>query len=236
LLYAICDPEPVVMLSRVLEPEAMDTPEEAHDYDAMDHSAVNAMFVAEFLGAQGPCRGGTILDVGTGPGRIPIALCQADPHARVVGLDLAEAMLARARRNVSSAGLGDRVRFVAGDAKQISLEPGTFEAVVSNTIIHHIADPAPALAEMARRVAPGGTLFVRDLTRPGDLAEVDRLVSTYAGHEAPRAQALFRASLLAALTLDEVRALVEGIGCPGGGVTMTSDRHWTWIWRVHRST
>jgi hypothetical protein len=37
------------MLPRVLEPEVMDTPEEARDYDAMDHSAVNRVFVADFL-------------------------------------------------------------------------------------------------------------------------------------------------------------------------------------------
>ncbi len=36
------------MLERVLEPEAMDSPEEARDYDAMDHSAVNRVFVADF--------------------------------------------------------------------------------------------------------------------------------------------------------------------------------------------
>src|SRR3954453_1818677 len=97
------------MLPRVLEPEAMDTPEEARDYDAMDHAAVNDRFVADFLAAHGPCRGGTLLDVGTGPARIPIALCRADPHARVLAIDLAEHMLDRARRNVAAAGLSDRI-------------------------------------------------------------------------------------------------------------------------------
>src|SRR3954468_23262314 len=98
------------MLPRVLEPEAMDTPEEARDYDAMDHREVNARFVADFLAAHGPCRGGSILDVGTGTAQIPIALCRDDPRALVVGLDLADAMLELARRNVDAAGLGDRIR------------------------------------------------------------------------------------------------------------------------------
>ena len=61
------------MLSRVLEPEAMDTPDEARVYDAMGHAAVNDIFIADFLATHGPCRGGAILDVGTGPARIPIA-------------------------------------------------------------------------------------------------------------------------------------------------------------------
>ena len=219
-------------IPRVLEPEAMDTPEEARDYDAMDHRAVNARFVADFLAAHGPCRGGEILDVGTGTAQIPIALCRADPRARVVGLDLADAMLALALRNVEAAGLADRIRLVRGDGKGLGLPSGSFEAVLSNTIVHHIAHPAPALAEMARLVAPGGTLLVRDLARPEGVDDVARLVATYAADESPHARALFEASLHAALTLEEVRELVRALGRPAEGVQMTSDRHWTWTWHA----
>jgi ubiquinone/menaquinone biosynthesis C-methylase UbiE len=219
------------MIARVLEPESMDTAEEACDYDAMDHSAVNALFVADFLAAHGPCRGGELLDVGTGPARIPIALCRADPSARVLGVDLAEAMLARARRNVDVAQLSDRIACVRGDAKSLPLASARFEAVLSNTIVHHIPDPAPAVAEMARLVAPGGTVMVRDLSRPSSGAEVADLVSHYAGNESPAAQALFAASLHAALTVDEVREILTTLGLAGEGVAMTSDRHWTWLWR-----
>ena len=218
------------MLPRVLEPEAMDTPDEARDYDAMDHEAVNARFVADFLDVHGPCRGGEILDVGTGPARIPIALCRADGKARVLGVDLAMQMLATAGRNIEEAGLAGRIRLARGDAKRLAAADASFEAVVSNTIIHHIPDPAPALAEMARLVAPGGTVMVRDLARPSDRAEVDRLVALYAGRESKAARDLFEASLHAALTPGEVRKIIEGLGLPGPGVSMTSDRHWTWAW------
>jgi ubiquinone/menaquinone biosynthesis C-methylase UbiE len=219
------------MLPRVLEPEAMDSAEEARDYDAMDHSAVNARFVADLLAAHGPCRGGEILDVGTGPGRIAVALCQADPAARVMAVDLAEAMLERARRNVAAAGLAGRIACVRGDAKALPWESDRFEAVVSNTIVHHIPEPAGALAEMARLVAPGGTLFVRDLARPASMAEVGALVAAYAGNEAPAAQQLFEASLLASLTVAEVQAIARDLGLPPEGVAMTSDRHWTCTWK-----
>jgi ubiquinone/menaquinone biosynthesis C-methylase UbiE len=219
------------MLPRVLEPEAMDTPEETRDYDAMDHAAVNAQFVADFLAAHGPCRGGELLDVGTGPARIPIALCRADPHAWVLGIDLAEHMLQCARRNVAEAGLSGRIRCQRADAKVLPYPEGTFEAVLCNTIVHHIPEPARVLAEMARVVAPGGTLFVRDLARPDTAEDVARLVEQYAGAESPAARALFEASLHAALTLDEVRGLVQMLRRPEEGVTMTSDRHWTWVWK-----
>jgi ubiquinone/menaquinone biosynthesis C-methylase UbiE len=219
------------MLPRLLEPESMDTPEDARDYDAMDHSEVNARFVAAFLQSHGPCRGGEILDVGTGTARIPIALCQADPRARVLGIDLAEHMLRLGRENVEQAEFSPRIRLVLGDAKLLKLADGTFEAVVSNSIVHHIPEPGPALAEMVRLVAPGGTLFIRDLVRPPDVVALDRIVETYAGDESSEARAMFWASLHAALTVEEIRTLVTGLGLPPEDVSMTSDRHWTWTWK-----
>jgi ubiquinone/menaquinone biosynthesis C-methylase UbiE len=219
------------VLSRVLESEAMDTPDDARDYDAMDHAEVNARFVADFLAAHGPCRGGTVLDVGTGPARIPIALCRADASARVLAIDLAGQMLALAQRNLAEAGLADRIALQRADAKAMPYPGGRFEAVVSNSIVHHIPDPAPVLAGLVRSLAPGGTLFVRDLARPDHLGELDRLVALYAGAESPAARALFAASLHAALSLAEVRALIAPLGAPAETVTMTSDRHWTWAWK-----
>ena len=154
------------MIPRVLEPEAMETPEEVRQYDAMDHSAVNARFVEDFLAAHGPCRGGDVLDVGTGTARIPIALAQADSKARVLALDLSDAMLKQAAANIAAAGLFAPHPLHHGDAKSLLdlFGEGSFEAVISNTIIHHIPDPEPVLDDMARLVAHRGTL-VR--ARPG---------------------------------------------------------------------
>lgn len=222
------------MLSRVLEPEVMDTAAEARDYDAMDHGEVNARF-CEDLAARGPIEG-RVLDVGTGTARIPIELCALAPRATVVAIDLAEHMLSLARENVARAGLSSRVTVAKADAKALPYRDGEFAAAVSNSIIHHIPEPSGVLAEMWRVTAPGGLLFVRDLHRPASEAEVDRLVEMYGGRrpegaEARRAfdhqRALFRASLFAALTIDEVVAMAEPLGIPRRAVTMTSDRHWT---------
>jgi ubiquinone/menaquinone biosynthesis C-methylase UbiE len=216
------------MLERRLEPEVMDTAEEAATYDAMDHGAVNAAFVADFLALHGPCRGGVLLDVGTGTALIPITLAKSDPVARILGIDLAAAMLELGRHNIQTAGLSDRIDLSLVDAKRTGLPSGQYEAVLSNTIIHHIPEPAAVLAEMARLVAPTGTLFIRDLARPDDDATLDHLVQAYTGAETPAAQQLFRESLHAALTLDEVRAMIEPLGYGPDTVAMTSDRHWTW--------
>jgi ubiquinone/menaquinone biosynthesis C-methylase UbiE len=221
------------MIKRVLEPEAMETAEEVRQYDAMDHSEVNARFVADFLSAHGSCQGDEILDVGTGTARIPIALARADHRARVLALDLSETMLAQAAINIASAGLTARIKTHHGDAKALLDAFGSdrFEGVISNTIIHHLPDPLPALDTMARLVRSGGTLMVRDLARPASDLEIGRLVDTYAVGESDQARALFEASLYAALTLNEIRDLVDSLGFSADLVTMTSDRHWTWTWR-----
>ncbi len=196
----------------------------------MDHAEVNARFVADFLSAHGPCRGGWLLDVGTGTALIPIVLCRQDAQAHVLGLDLARSMLDLGARNVDQAGLPARIRLELADAKDLPAEWGPFEAVISNSIVHHIPEPAAVLKEMIRRVEPGGTLFVRDLTRPETRLELERLVETHAGGEAESARALFADSLHAALSVDEVRTLAGDLGLPPEGVTMTSDRHWTLVW------
>ena len=49
-LFAFQYPWVIAMLTRILEPEVMDSAEEARDYDAMDHGTVNRVFVADFLG------------------------------------------------------------------------------------------------------------------------------------------------------------------------------------------
>lgn len=219
------------MLTRILEPEVMDSPEDALDYDAMDHSEVNSRFVADFLRFHGSPRGGALLDVGAGTALIPIVLCQQSEDARVVAVDLAEQMLLVAARNVERAGLTDRIRLDRVDAKGLPYPDSSFEAVLSNSIVHHIPEPIAVIAEMARIVSPGGSLFVRDLARPDDHEQLDRIVQTYVGNEGEHARAMFRDSLLASLTVDEVKAMLRSLGLPDDGVTMTSDRHWTWTWQ-----
>src|SRR5262245_22713000 len=136
------------MLPRVLEPEVMDSAEEARDYDGMDHSTVNAVFVANFLAVwtgRNP-----LLDVGTGTAQIPIALGKASTSAEIVAIDLADHMLALGRENVQRAGLDRRIRLERVDAKRMPYATGSFGGVISNSIIHHIPDPAAVFAEMAR--------------------------------------------------------------------------------------
>jgi len=220
------------MLIRILEPEVMDTPEDARDYDAMDHSAVNRAFVADFLLAF-PNGSGRILDVGTGTARIPIELAKQSPHVQIVAIDLAEEMLILARKNVSEAGFGEPIRIERANGRNLEYATASFAAVVSNSIVHHIPDPFDCLAEIVRVCAPGGQIFVRDLLRPKTSEELQHLVRTYAAGANPQQRQLFSQSLHAALTLEEVQALVGRLGFGYECVRRTSDRHWTFnAWKV----
>ncbi len=229
-------------LPRTLEPEVMDFEQEALDYDAMDHGEVNARFCADLI-AMHP-RPRRVLDVGTGTALIPIELCRQTSEASVLGIDLATHMLARAASNVRRAGLEGRVRVERADAKSTGLDSGAFDAVVCNSIVHHIPEPREVLREILRLVSAGGVVFVRDLARPETRAHVTSLADLYApvspaavglpSSEASalretrsRQRALFVASLHAALTLAEVRAIVAPLGVPESAARMTSDRHWT---------
>ncbi|WP_437763663.1 class I SAM-dependent methyltransferase [Sorangium sp. So ce281] len=93
-------------LVRVLEPEAMDTDEDARAYDSMDHAAANTAFCDALL-SHNPGLA-TALDVGAGTCLLPIALCRRAPAARIEAIDLSAAMLELARRHVEQAGLAAR--------------------------------------------------------------------------------------------------------------------------------
>jgi ubiquinone/menaquinone biosynthesis C-methylase UbiE len=213
-------------LSRVLEPEAMDTADDAVEYDAMDHSQVNQVFVDDLVEAGEVS--GDLLDLGTGTARIPIELCKRVATCRVMAVDLAIHMLEIARANVDIASLLHRIALGHVDAKELPFEDGRFQLVMSNSILHHIPEPAAVLSEAVRVSAPQGRLFFRDLLRPHSEDELQRLVTLYAGDESEYARQMFAASLRAALTIDEMRDLVKLLGFASQSVAQTSDRHWTW--------
>lgn len=212
-------------MDRVTEPEVMDSPQEAIEYDAMDFTDVNTDF-AERAVELGPLEG-LILDAGTGPARIPIFLCQRRPQWRVIGIDLAQSMLDIGLKNIKDAGLQQQIELELVDAKRLPYPDAHFDMVVSNSLIHHLPNPLPFLQELKRVLKPNGAIFLRDLMRPASqeilYSIVDRVVSECNDHQ----RQLFQDSLYAAFTLDEVKDMMQQASLEGVKVYQSSDRHWT---------
>jgi len=145
---------------------------DAAAYDAMSRLFFGSLFgpiaadVAATAEATAP-DGARVLEVGCGPGHLSIRL--ARQHGLdVTGLDLDPDMIERARANADRAEDGDERRpsFLVGDVVSMPFPDGTFELVVSTMSMHHWADPAASLAEIARVLRPGARALVWDF-RPG---------------------------------------------------------------------
>jgi len=217
-------------LTRTLEPEIMDTWEEAEEYDTMDHATVNLRF-AQDLAVNEPV-GNDLLDMGTGTALIPIELCKILPKStRVMAADASQPMLELARYRIEVAALNDRVQLLYGDCKKLPFENEFFDTVFSNTLIHHVPNPADILREAWRVLRPNGLLFIRDLLRPIDADHVEQLVQQHAANQAESGRQLLRQSLHASLTIEEIHAIADEVGITPVAIEQTSDRHWTMIAR-----
>ncbi|QDT66978.1 class I SAM-dependent methyltransferase [Calycomorphotria hydatis] len=225
------------MIQRIPEPELMDRPEDVVEYDTMDHTEVNRRFVSEFLEAAqhngtasklhdgvNPLR---LLDLGTGTGQIPILLAREPVFLKPTITDLSESMIRRAKLNIFASGLQANIKLEQADAKELPYEDNSFDAVICNSLFHHVSDLPLVLKEIQRVLADGGVYFIRDLARPGSDEDVEALVEKYAGSESEAAQKLLRDSLKSAYTVEEIAETLTEVGLPADAVKMTSDRHWT---------
>jgi demethylmenaquinone methyltransferase/2-methoxy-6-polyprenyl-1,4-benzoquinol methylase len=109
-------------------------------------------------------RGGCLLDVGTGTGRIARKALQSDPLLRVVGSDFALAMMQVGKKRTH----GNRVLWCAGDALSLPFKDADFDAVTSGWLIRNVQDASQAFAEQARVVKPGGKVVCLDTSPPPD--------------------------------------------------------------------
>jgi ubiquinone/menaquinone biosynthesis C-methylase UbiE len=140
-------------------------------------------------------------------------------------VDLSEHMLSHARAARDASLFADRLDYRRGDAKALEFPDACFDAVYSNTILHHIPEPASFLREAHRVLHPGGALLIRDLFRPATAERVEELVSRHAGDATLAQRALFRDSLHAALTPEELRRAADAAGLEQAQLVVDTDRH-----------
>jgi SAM-dependent methyltransferase len=141
----------------------------------------------------------------------------------VIGVDLQPSILRRARQEIERAGLTGSIRVQEGDACRLSFPDASFDAVISNSVIHHLRRRREALSEMARVLRPGGLLLVRDSLPQADAAIVAGSLSRNA-RESRRP--VDRAGLPDPLSLESARNLAAEAGIPADWVRRCGSRHW----------
>ncbi len=210
----------------------MDGAAQARAYARADFAAVNQGFVDGLLAAFPDAALGRVVDLGCGPADIPLRLARAAPAVRVTAVDASPEMLVLARAAIDRAGLDGRVRVLPARVPGLPLPARSFDAVISNSLVHHLPDPAVFWREVRRLGRRGAAVYVMDLSRPDSTERARAIVEAAAPNEAPILKSDFFDSLLAAFTPDEIRVQLNAAGLGRLKCRVVSERHWLVLGRL----
>ena len=132
--------------------------------------------------AYGISPGDEVVDIGCGTGLTTREAARAAAPGRVVGVDVSERMLERARQVTAAEGL-DNVRYELGDAQVHRFDPGGFDVAISRFGTMFFSDPAAAFANIAAALRPEGRLVLL-VWQPREQNEWARAIDAALGHTA----------------------------------------------------
>src|SRR5690606_18224255 len=126
--------------------------------------------------------GDTVLDLGSGAGNdVFVARSYVGDSGKVIGLDMTEAMIDKARENNSKLGF-ENVEFVLGEIESMPLENETVNVVLSNCVLNLVPDKKKSFEEIYRVIKPGGHFSISDIVLSGELPEpIKKAGEMYAG-------------------------------------------------------
>jgi ubiquinone/menaquinone biosynthesis C-methylase UbiE len=213
-------------LPRTPEPELMNEEEQALAYAQADFSVPHNQFIELFRSAFADLpMDGAALDMGCGPADVTVRFARAYPHCHIDGIDGAPAMLAIGRASIGAAGLSQRIRLIEGYLPGAVLPRPHYDVILSNSLLHHLADPQVLWETVQRHGKPGAAVFVMDLRRPDTAKVVEALVRQHAAAEPAILQRDFHHSLHAAYQPEEIRQQLDQAGLQELTVTAIGDRH-----------
>lgn len=169
----------------------------------MDFREVNRTFAQDTINLVPSLRKSRVLDAGCGTARISILIAKERPQWQITAIDLAQSMLDVAAQNIQEAELQRQISLNKVDAKKMPYPEGSFDLVISNSLLHHLPNPISFLQELKRVLKADGAIIIRDLLSPPTEAAVDAMVSTIGDDYNNHQKKLFRDSLRAAFTLEE---------------------------------
>jgi cyclopropane fatty-acyl-phospholipid synthase-like methyltransferase len=213
------------MMDRVLEPELMDDPKQAEVYACADFAEENQGFVERFKEYFPEFSQGMVLDLGCGPGDIPIRFVKLYPSCQITGVDASAPMIQLGEQAVKNAGLADRITLRCERYEDV---PGAriADAVISNSLLHHLPNPLQFWQKLRQLVKPGAPVLVMDLLRPESPDAAQTIVDQYAANEPESLRRDFYNSLLAAFTEDEIGSQLARMNLTRLLIDIPDDRHW----------
>ena len=212
-------------MQRVLEPEVMDGDAQSAAYANADFESSDRAIVARFRTLFPTLDRGHFLDMGCGPAAIARYLCEALPEISITGVDASAPMIEWGRKATIEAGLEGRIRLVEGYFPGALEDKVWFDAVISNSLLHHLPDPSVLWSEIKRLTLPGASVFVVDLMRPASTDIARGIVEAYAPDEPEVLKEDFFVSLCAAFTPEEIIEQLNEAGLSSLRVEIISDRH-----------
>jgi ubiquinone/menaquinone biosynthesis C-methylase UbiE len=212
-------------MQRIPEPELMLDPEQAAAYAVADFEEPHARCI-ELL-RERLCLGptGRALDLGAGNGDISLRFARAFPGWSIDAIDGSPAMLELGRRALARSGLGHRLRFhhlVLPCARPLQAR---YDAIFSNSLLHHLADPATLWTTITRWSQPATRIFVMDLLRPDSPEAARQIVEANSAAEPEVLRRDFYNSLLAAYRPAEIQQQLAAAGLQQLRLEVVSDRH-----------
>jgi len=213
-------------MKRIVEPELMDTAEQAQAYAAADFESAHAMYPRLFA-KKFPRRPkqALALDLGCGPCDVVIRFAKANPAYTFHAVDGSTAMLRQAKKFVAKHALSRRIKLVEGFIPGAPIPARSYDVILSSSFLHHLHDPQVLWQTVRERTKPGTIVFVCDLRRPATKAKAREFVRKYAGSDAEVLKVDFYNSLLAAFTRVEIRKQLKQAGLSGLKVETISNRH-----------
>jgi ubiquinone/menaquinone biosynthesis C-methylase UbiE len=166
--------------------------------------------------SSGVSAGSVVVDVGCGTGFLTreVAL-QTQGRAKIVGVDLSDSMLERAKGNLAKLGLSESLEFRVGDAEDLPIEDGFADAVVGNMILHHCPNPSRAVCEMARILKQGGRMALADLEKHNEKWLRKEMADRWLGFDLSNVKKWFEAAGLEDVSVNLARTKCCGISLKG---------------------
>jgi len=220
-------------MKRIPERDLMDDTGQAQAYAETDFSEAHDAFVSHFRSRFPDFIKGNVLDLGCGTADVIIRFAKAFPESQITGVDGAKAMLDIGLRDIEEKGCSDRIRLQRCLLPDDTLSSICFDAVISNSLLHHLNNPLIIWDTVKKCTGQGAPVFVMDLMRPDSPDKATNLVRLYAGDASPILQKDFYNSLLAAYRMDEIVNQLKASGLDYLTVEVVSDRHLL-VWGTKR--